>query len=38
MQEDGPKNFKTKTDIPQNLINTFFSMTVRGPFHRKDFK
>ena len=31
--------FNTKTDVAQNLIDEFFSTsTVRGPFHRKDFK
>ena len=31
--------FKTKTDVSQNLIDNFFlTLTVRGPFHRKDFK
>ena len=32
--------FKTKTDVSQNLIDNFFKkkVTVRGPFHRKDFK
>ena len=31
--------FKTKTDVAQNLINKFFLiLTVRRPFHRKDFK
>ena len=32
--------FKTKTDVTQNLIDEFFflTLTVRGPFHRKDFK
>ena len=28
----------TKTVVAQNLIDDFFSVTVRGPFHRKDFK
>ena len=31
--------FKTETDIAQNLIDDFFPfLTVRGPFHRKNFK
>ena len=31
--------FKTDTDAAQNLIDDFFlTLTVRGPFHRKDFK
>ena len=31
--------FNTKTDAAQNLIYDFFlTLTVRGPFHRKDFK
>ena len=31
--------FNTKTDVAQNLIDDFFlTLTVRGPFHRKDFK
>ena len=31
--------FNTKTDVSQNLIDDFFlTLTVRGPFHRKDFK
>ena len=30
--------FKTKTDVAQNLINFFQTLTVRGSFHRKDFK
>ena len=31
--------FNTKTDIAQNLVEDFFiTLTVRGPFHRKDFK
>ena len=32
--------FNTKTDVVQNLIDDFFflTLTVRGPFHRKDFK
>ena len=31
--------FNTKTDAAQNLIDDFFlTLTVRGPFHRKDFK
>ena len=32
--------FKTKTDAIQNLIYDFFflTLTVRGPFHRKDSK
>ena len=31
--------FKTKTDAAQNLIDKFFlTLTVRGPFHKKDFK
>ena len=30
---------QSKTDVAQNLINDFFpTLTVRGPFHRKDFK
>ena len=33
-------HFNTKTDAAQNLIDNFFflNLTVRGPFHRKDFK
>ena len=31
--------FTTKTDVAQNLIdNCFSNLTVRGHFHRKDFK
>ena len=31
--------FNTETDAAQNLINDFFlTLTVRGPFYRKDFK
>ena len=31
--------FKTETDVAQNLIDYFFlTLTVRRPFHRKDFK
>ena len=32
--------FKAETDVAQNLINDFFfpTLTVREPFHRKDFK
>ena len=31
--------FNTKTDVAQNLIDDFFlTLTVRGPFHRKEFK
>ena len=31
--------FNTKTDVAQNLVHDFFlTLTVRGPFHRKDFK
>ena len=31
--------FKPKTDVAQNLINkVFLTLTVRGSFHRKDFK
>ena len=31
--------FKTETDVAQNLIDDFFSnLTVRGTFHKKDFK
>ena len=30
--------FKTKIDVAKNLINKFLTLTVRGPFHRKDFK
>ena len=31
--------FNTKTDVAQNLIDYFFvTLTVGGPFHRKDFK
>ena len=31
--------FKTKTDVAKNMIDDFFlTLTVRGPFHRKDFK
>ena len=31
--------FYTKTDVAKNLIDDFFlTLTVRGPFHRKDFK
>ena len=30
---------KTETDVGQNLIHDFFLiLTVRGSFHRKDFK
>ena len=42
MQEDDPNVhlFSNKTDVAQNLINNFFflTLTVRGSFHRKDFK
>ena len=32
-------NLKRDTDVAQNLIDDFFlTLTVRGPFHRKDFK
>ena len=28
-----------KTDVAQNLIDDFFlTLTIRGPFYRKDFK
>ena len=31
--------FKTKTDVVQNLVDKIFlTVTVKGPFHRKDFK
>ena len=32
--------FKTETDVAQNLVDNFFflTLTIRGPFHRKDFK
>ena len=31
--------FKTETDVVQNLIDDFFpTSTVRGLFHRKDFR
>ena len=31
--------FKTETDVAQILIDFFFlTLTVRRPFHRKDFK
>ena len=31
--------FKTETDIAQDLIDYFFlTLTVRRPFHRKNFK
>ena len=31
--------FKIETDVAQNLIDDFFlTLTVRGPFHWKDFK
>ena len=31
--------FNTKTDVAQNLMDDFFlTLTVRGPFYRKDFK
>ena len=31
--------FNTKTDVAQNMVHDFFlTFTVRGPFHRKDFK
>ena len=32
--------FNTKTNVAQNLIDDFFfqPLTVRGPFHRKDFE
>ena len=31
--------FKIETDVTQNLMDDFFFiLTVRGPFHRKDFK
>ena len=31
--------FKTETDIAQNLIDYFFlTLTVRRPFHKKNFK
>ena len=31
--------FKTETDVAQNLIDDFFlTLTVRGPFYRKNFK
>ena len=32
--------FKTETEIAQNLTDVFFflTLTVRGPFHGKDFK
>ena len=30
---------KTETDVAQNLNDDFFqTLTVRGPFHKKDFK
>ena len=30
--------FQNKTDAAQNFIDGFFStLTVRGPFHKKDF-
>ena len=30
--------FKTETGVAQNLIDDLFlTLTVRGPFHRKDF-
>ena len=33
------KYFNTKNDVAQNLIDdSFLTLTVRGPFHRKDFK
>ena len=41
MRKNDPNvHVKTKTDVAQNLINKFFSNidSVRGPFHRKDFK
>ena len=31
-------HFNTKTDVAKNLIIFFLTLTVRGPFHRKDFK
>ena len=32
-------HFKTETDVAQNLIDdfSFLTLTVRGPFHRKNF-
>ena len=31
--------FKTETDVAENLIDYFrLTLTVRRPFHRKDFK
>ena len=31
--------FTTKNDVTHNLIDDFFlTLTVRGPYHRKDFK
>ena len=39
MRKDDLLYFNTKTDVAQNLIDDFFqSLTVRRPFHRKDFK
>ena len=32
-------HFSKQTDLAQNLIDNFFlALTVRGPFHGKDFK
>ena len=31
-------HFKTKTNIAQNLIDEFLTLTVREPFHTNDFK
>ena len=30
--------FQTETNVAQNLIIFFLTLTARGPFHRKDFK
>ena len=32
--------FQLKPDVAQNLIDDFFflTLTVRGPFHKEDFK
>ena len=33
------QKYNTKADVARNLIDNFFlTLTVRGPFHRKDFK
>ena len=40
MRKDDLFYFNTKTDVAQNLIDDFFfqTLTVRRPFHAKDFK